>query len=70
MVTLRRDILVAAHPFMTHHFSCGQDRTQECAQAHVRWTLPLEVLAWNGKATLLRPGWHQRKGQIKQSSLC
>ena len=31
---------------MTQHFYCGQDCTQECAWAHVRWLLPLVVLAW------------------------
>ena len=46
MVTLRRDILVIVRLFMTHCFYCGQDCTQECAQAHVRWMLPLGVLAW------------------------
>ena len=46
VVTLRRDILVVVYPVMIHHFYCGQDCTQECAQAHVRWMLPLVVLAW------------------------
>ena len=31
MMTLRRDILVVFHPFMTHRFYCSQDCTQECA---------------------------------------
>ena len=70
MVTLRRDILVAVYLFMIHGFSCSQDCTQECAWAHVRRMLPLGVLAWEilHKAFLLHPGWHQRKGQIKQRS--
>ena len=33
MVTLRRDILIVVCPFITHCFYCGQDCTQECAQA-------------------------------------
>ena len=39
--------MVAVHPFMTHYFCCGQDRTHECAQARVRQMLPLGVLAWD-----------------------
>ena len=39
MVSLRRDILVVVYPFMTHHFHCGQDCTEECA--HERQMLPL-----------------------------
>ena len=46
VVTLRRDILAAVYPFMTHHFYHGQDYTQECAQTNIRWMLPLLVLAW------------------------
>ena len=38
--------MVVVYPVMIHHFYCGQDCTQECAQAHVRWMLPLVVLAW------------------------
>ena len=70
VVTLRRDILVVVHPFMTHHVYCSQDCTQECAWAHARWMLPLVGLAWEAfwKATLLHPRWHQRKAQIKQRS--
>ena len=62
--------MVVVHPFMTHHFYCGQDCTQECVQAHERQMLPLVVLAWEAfqKDTLLHPEWHQRKGQIKQRS--
>ena len=46
MVTLRRDTLVVVHPFLTQHVHCGQDCTEECAQAHERQMLPLGVLAW------------------------
>ena len=46
MVTLRRDILVVVCLFMTHHFYCSQDCIQECTWAHIRWMLPLVVLAW------------------------
>ena len=38
--------MVVVGPFMTHHFYCGQDCTQECAWAHVIWMLPLVVLVW------------------------
>ena len=31
---------------MTHPFYGGQDYTQECALAHVRWMFPLGVLVW------------------------
>ena len=55
--------------FMTHHFSCGQHCTEECAQAHERRMPPLEVLAWDRKAMLPHPRLHQRKGWIKQVSL-
>ena len=63
MVTLRRDILVVFHPFMTHHFYCSQDCTEECAQAEGRWMLPLVILAWETlqKTTLIHSGWHQRR---------
>ena len=52
VVTLRRDILVVIHLFVTHHFCCGQDYTQEYAQAHVRWLLPQQCQLWkySGKA--------------------
>ena len=68
VVTLRRDILIVVHPFMTHHFYCSQDCTQECAQTHMIWMLPLLVLAWETfwKAPLLHLEWHQRKGKIKE----
>ena len=61
---LRRDILVAVYPFMTHHFYCGQNCTQECSQAHVVWVLPLVVLAWEAfqRAALFHPRRHQAKG--------
>ena len=63
VVTLRRDILIVVHPFITHCFCCGQDCTQACSQARLRWMLPLVVLAWetSQKITLFHPGWHQRK---------
>ena len=31
---------------MIHCFYCGQDCTQECEQAYIRWMLPLVVQAW------------------------
>ena len=31
---------------MIHCFYCSQDCTQESEQPHVRWMLPLVVLAW------------------------
>ena len=31
---------------ITHHFYCGQDCTQKCAQAHGRQMLPLGAVAW------------------------
>ena len=57
MVTLRRDILVIAHLFMSHCFYCYQDCTQECTWAHVRWMFPLVVLAWETfwETTLANP---------------
>ena len=53
------------HPFMTQCFYCGWDCTQECAQAHRRWILPLVVLVWESfwKATLLYSRWHQRRNR-------
>ena len=70
-MTLRRDILVGVHPFMTNHFYCGQDCPQEGAQAHVKWMLPRGVLAWETfrETTLLHPGWHQRKGTNQTKGL-
>ena len=37
--------MVVVHLFMSHHFNCSQDYTQECAQAQVQQMLPLVVLA-------------------------
>ena len=31
---------------ITHHFYCGQDCTQKCAQAHGRQMFPLAAVAW------------------------
>ena len=63
VVTQRRDVLIVVCPFITHRFYCGQDCTQECAQALVRRMLPLAVPAWETfqETTLLHPRWHQRK---------
>ena len=63
VVTLRRDISVVVHPWVTHRFYCSQDCTQECAQAEGRWMLLLVVLAWETfqKTTLLHSGQHQRR---------
>ena len=70
VVTLRRDILIVVHPFMTHNFYCSQDCTWECAQAHIRCMLPLGVLAcktfWENYSA--PPQMHQRKEWIKQRS--
>ena len=38
--------MIAACPFVTHHFSCSQDWTQTSAQAHRIQMLPLVALAW------------------------
>ena len=35
-----RDILAVVCPFMTHHFYCGQDCTQQCVLAHVNGCFP------------------------------
>ena len=63
MVTPRGTSWLFFIPFMTHHFYCGQDCTQTCAQAEGWWMLPLVVLAWETfqKTTLIHSGWHQRR---------
>ena len=70
-MTLRRDILVVVHPFMTDHLHCGQDCTQGGVQAHVQWMLPLIVLAQETfrETALLHPGKHQRKGTNQTEGL-
>ena len=58
-------------PFMVFQFYCGQEYIQDCAQAPRRWIFPLVILVWEAfwKATLLHPGWHQRKSRNQEKVL-
>ena len=67
--TQKRHLGFFVHPLITQHFYCGQDSTQECAKAHIRWMLPLVFLAWGTfwESYSAPPQRGIRgKGQIKQ----
>ena len=46
VVTLRRDVLIVVHLFVTHRFYYSQDCIQECEWAHGTLMLPIAVPAW------------------------